>query len=251
MRVLVTGGHGFLGQLVCGLLQEQGHEALPFDLPLDVLDARALVRASAQADACIHLAAHKHAPYGEDQPAEVAETNIVGTRNVVTVFGPNVVLASTCKAADPMTCYGASKLIAERIALNAGGKVVRLVNVWGSSGSVAEIWQQIPAGHPLPVTESHRMTITPGQATDLMCGALDWPCGRYAPDCGEPVSMASIARTLFPGRDLSVIPLRRGDRPVERLLGEYERARPWSEGAIRIEHPADLPAAYAAHLRAS
>jgi FlaA1/EpsC-like NDP-sugar epimerase len=29
------------------------------------------------------------------------------------------VIASTCKAADPMTVYGASKLIAERIVLNA------------------------------------------------------------------------------------------------------------------------------------
>lgn len=242
MTVLVTGSDGYLGRLCRRQLCGQGDESVGYDLPFDILDRDALkLRAeSVRGHACLHLAAHKHAAYGEECPAEVAEVNILGTRNVVELFGPNVVLASTCKAADPMTAYGASKLIAERIVLNAGGRVVRLVNVWGSTGSVAEIWEQIPDPEPIPVVEGcERMWLTPATAASLLVGALRWPTGRYAPDMKRSMGMLELAATVYPTRTLSVLPLRRGDRPVERLLGEYEWSEEFRPGVQRICHPAD------------
>src|SRR4051812_30487877 len=121
------------------LLEQRGHEAVGADLDRSVLSPGF----ASDADAAVHLAAHKFAGMGEELPEEVAHLNIVGTGNVVRAV-PKVVLASTCKAAAPITCYGASKLIAERIVLNAGGTVVRLVNVLGSSGSVTQIWDALP-----------------------------------------------------------------------------------------------------------
>jgi FlaA1/EpsC-like NDP-sugar epimerase len=251
MRVLVTGGDGYLGRIVCKQLALRGDEPVVYDRPNSVLWPVTLADHAQECDTVLHLAAHKHAPYGEEHPAEVAETNITGTRNVVDVFGSNVVLASTCKAADPMTCYGASKLIAERIVLNAGGRVVRLVNVWGSSGSVAETWAGLPKGAPIPVTNAVRMWITPMEAVRLLTDALAWPAGRYAPAAPRRATMYEMARETYPDRLVSRVALRRGDRRVERLTGEHEHAAPYVKGAVRILHPADRPAVRKAALRAA
>jgi UDP-N-acetylglucosamine 4,6-dehydratase len=251
MNVLVTGGAGFLGRRCLKLLRDAGAASTSFDRPASILDHATVATVAGGHDWCLHLAADKHAPHGENHPAEVAETNILGTRNIVALFGQNVVLASTCKAADPMTCYGASKLIAERIVLNAGGRVVRLVNVWGSTGSVAETWERIPADQPIPVTDCARLWMRPDEAAGLLVDALTWPSGRYAPNRGSASWMNDTAAVTHPRRERVTIPPRRGDRPVERLIAEYETARPWRDGVIRIEHPADLPAATAASLRAA
>ena len=92
MVVTVTGGDGFLGKLVRERIELAGDGAHTFDAPRSVLEPADLDETPE--GPCIHLAAHKHAPYGEDEPAEVAEVNILGTRNVVETFGPRVVLAS-------------------------------------------------------------------------------------------------------------------------------------------------------------
>jgi FlaA1/EpsC-like NDP-sugar epimerase len=147
---------------------------------------------------------------------------VLGTGNVVRAV-PRVVLASTCKAAAPITCYGASKFIAERAVLNAGGSVVRLVNVLGSAGSVTEVWDAVPEGEPIPVTNCDRMFMDPDHAARLLVGALDRPSGRYGPNGVVSVHMDVMARRLHPNRKKIRVPLRNGDRPVERLSNEYER----------------------------
>ena len=79
----------------------------------------------------------------------------------------NLILISTDKATHPTTTLGASKLLAERLTLNASaysgtGKtvfsIVRFGNVLGSRGSVFQIFlQQLKNKTPLTVTDS-RMT---------------------------------------------------------------------------------------------
>jgi FlaA1/EpsC-like NDP-sugar epimerase len=211
--------------LVVAGLEAKGHTPIRFDLPCDVMDPFSLACfgwADVTVDACIHLAADKYAAHGEEQPYRVADLNITGTQNVVDAF-PRVILASTCKAAAPITCYGASKLIAERIVLNAGGSVVRLVNVLGSSGSVTEIWAKVPEDEPIPVTNTERMFMQPHHAARLLVDALDLPPGRYAPNNTPTVHMGVVARRLYPGRKTVRIPVRNGDRPVEQLTNEWER----------------------------
>ena len=231
MRILVTGSDGFIGRRVCELLV--GHELVTCDVSDNILSAEWVERTGREKfDGCIHLAANKYATVAEDYPEDVADLNIRGTANVVRAAGCPVVLASTCKAADACTVYGASKLIAERIVLNAGGTVVRLVNVVGSTGSVLDIWDQIDG--PLPVTDCERMWIGVDRAATMFVQALAFEPGRYGPTVKPPSPVANLARLYYPDRELDPIPLRRGDRPVERLVGEYETAKAWGARFVRI-----------------
>ena len=236
-RVLVTGSSGHLAQTVIPLLGQRGHEPVPFDIPeWDILDPDLVDLAARKAQACIHLAGMKYADRAELEPLEAVTVNVNGTANVIRAFGPNAVIASTCKAADPETVYGCSKLIAERIALQAGARVVRLVNVLGSAGSVTDIWDAIPEDESLPVCDATRLFITAGQAAELIVSALGWRSGRYAPRRLVERRMVEVAATLYPGRSRKTVPLRRGDRQHERLLAACEYALPLQESvdAVRI-----------------
>jgi hypothetical protein len=235
MRVLVTGSSGHLARHVIPLLEFAGHEVIPYDLPdNDVLDYAKLGRAAASADWCVHLAGLKYADRAETDPLPTVDVNVHGTANVVGAFGPNVVLASTCKAADPETVYGCSKLIAERIVLDAGGRVARLVNVLGSVGSVTEIWEAVPADKPLPVCDATRLFIENQQAADLLVSAVEWPPGRYGPHAPARRKMSEVGAVLYPGREQAEIPLRRGDRKHERLFADCEWTEYWTRRFVRI-----------------
>lgn len=228
MKVLVTGSAGFIGHRVCTLLRSSGHGVIECDLEEDVLRFN-----PGPVDAVIHLAANKYATDGEINPYAACSFNMAATDAVLSM-APKVVLASTCKAADPITCYGASKLICERMVLNAGGTVVRLVNVLGSSGSVTDLWDAIPDDDPLPVTDCQRLFLDANSAARLFVAALDLPPGRYGPADTESLSVDALAARLHPGRPTVRIPLRFGDRPVERITNEYESARPHGNGFVRI-----------------
>ena len=113
----------------------------------------------------------KHIDICEQNPFDAVKTNVIGTSNILeTSIIENVskvIFISTDKATNPSSTLGASKLLAERLTLDAGsyignGKtvftIVRFGNVLGSRGSVFQIFQkQILAHNPLTVTDA-RMT---------------------------------------------------------------------------------------------
>lgn len=238
MSILVTGSAGFIGKRVVRLLRRHGLAVIECDVNEDITSAGF----NPEASVAIHLAANKYATDAEVNPYEACTLNLEATEAVLSKV-PKVVLASTCKAADPITCYGASKLICERMVLNAGGTVIRLVNVLGSSGSVTEIWDAVPKDEPLPVTDCLRMFIDPDAAAALLVKALDLPPGRYGPDTPHVYSMDEMARILHPGRPTVRARLRFGDRPAERLVNEYEQAIPYM-GLRRIVdcwEPLEIP----------
>jgi nucleoside-diphosphate-sugar epimerase len=228
MRVVVTGSAGFIGQRVCKLLPEHCHTVIACDKQEDVLRFD-----PPPADAVIHLAANKYATQGETKPYDVCRFNIEATAAALKM-APRVILASTCKAADPITCYGASKLICERMVLNAGGTVLRLVNVLGSSGSVTDIWAAVPTRDPLPVTDCFRLFVDPDVVAALFVRSLGLPPGRYAPAAVQGLEMHELAARLYPARPIVGVPLRFGDRPRERLLNEYEIAERHGDAFVRI-----------------
>ena len=94
MRILVTGGGGFLGQALCRGLVERGHEVSSFNrghypalealgvrqLRGDLADAGAVLAAAAGVDAVFHNAAKAGAWGSYDG---YFQANVVGTRNVL------------------------------------------------------------------------------------------------------------------------------------------------------------------------
>lgn len=107
MKVLVTGGAGFIGSAVVRHAVAQGHEVLNLDaltyaacldnvasvadsslysfVHADIRDREALDRAFADhaPDAVMHLAAESHVDRSIDGPGDFIETNITGTYNML------------------------------------------------------------------------------------------------------------------------------------------------------------------------
>ena len=119
----------------------------------DVRDRDRLSRAMEGVDVVVHAAALKHVPVAEYNPIEVIKTNILGTANVVdAAIDTNVskvFFISTDKAVNPANLYGATKLCAERLCIQAnsyvGGREIsfacaRYGNVLASSGSVVPLF---------------------------------------------------------------------------------------------------------------
>ncbi|MFD4576951.1 NAD-dependent epimerase/dehydratase family protein [Streptomyces sp. NPDC058417] len=83
MRVLVTGGAGFIGSHVVDVLREHGHEPVVFDVREraadDVRDVVAVARALDGVDAVCHQAAMVGLGNGVDDAAEYVSRNDLGT----------------------------------------------------------------------------------------------------------------------------------------------------------------------------
>ena len=105
-------------------------------------------------DIVVHTAALKHVHFGEKNPEEFIDTNILGTRNLIKASIDNnvekVLFVSTDKSVYPLNLYGATKLIAEKLILNQNLQkkktifsVVRYGNVAGSKGSVIPTFLKI------------------------------------------------------------------------------------------------------------
>ncbi len=152
----------------------------------DVRDRSSLTEAMNGVDIVINAAAMKQVKYCEIYPAEAYKTNVMGTQNLLELcLQKNIntfVLASTDKAADPSTAYGASKLMAERLVVasalrNPGHRfmAVRFGNVLGSRNSVlARLKQLLDAGMPITVIKDTmtRYVMTQRDAAELILDAL-------------------------------------------------------------------------------
>lgn len=179
-NVLITGGSGFFGRAftkyllekttterICIYSRDEWKQAqmkaeIPdTDLRLrffigDVRDEDRLRRAMEGVDTVVHASALKRIETAHYNPHELIKTNVVGTMNAVQaahdVGASKFVMLSTDKACAPISAYGLSKALAERIVLSAnetrrhGGtifSVTRYGNVAGSTGSVIPIWRKI------------------------------------------------------------------------------------------------------------
>lgn len=229
-KVLVTGGEGSIGAALADFLYDLDgvvSEVLFTDIhTMDVRDERNVMAQFLlfKPNLVIHLAASKHAPLGEEDPYEVVRTNVEGTYNVLEWsrrLGANCVVASTCKACDPETAYGASKLIAERMALNAGQNVARYYNVCETSGNVFKIWErQVEQGNQLAYTDCKRRFTTLREALNLTLWVSMWgERARYTLTNTTSQHMRDVLAAYYPYGDstgmFSVIPTRRGDRYEE------------------------------------
>jgi UDP-glucose 4-epimerase len=150
MKILVTGGAGFIGSHIVDALRLRGYAVEATDQPLDITSRafRDMVRHT-RPDAICHQAAQASLRRSIDDPAEDARVNIIGTINVIEAAraaGAHVVFASTSAVYDPAggtfaedsplkpnLPYGISKASAELYLRNSGisHTVLRYGNVYG------------------------------------------------------------------------------------------------------------------------
>lgn len=176
-------------------------------------------------DIVLHFAADKHAPKGELTPDNTIAINLDGTKNIICgaeVSSAKVVLASTCKCCNPETVYGATKLIAERLILNAGYNVARFYNVVQSSENVFEIWDKIQDSNLHEVMACRRYFITIKEAVVLTLFAGTQESGRYTINPGEIRHMTNLHYDLYNTSGIEK-QARRGDRYIELRKSTSER----------------------------
>ena len=180
-KILVTGSSGSIGKKIIKKLSKHTKFITKADIKLDITKNSNINKLkNKKFDYAFHLAADKRADYGEVNPSKVSMLNILSTSNVVKLKVNKIILGSTCKAANPITSYGASKLISERIVLNKMGNVARFVNVFDTSSSVTKIWKDISKNSKIPVTNCKRYFITLDEAVDLLLFTGLMPTGRYS-----------------------------------------------------------------------
>jgi FlaA1/EpsC-like NDP-sugar epimerase len=293
-RVLVTGAGGSIGSELCRqllsggaarlylfghgensiyqidrelrLLQEEGVGEKAALVPVigDLKDADYMdyILGHLRADVVFHTAAYKHVPMMEENPVAAVENNVLGTENLINAAQKHgvkrFVHITTDKAVDPVSVYGASKYLCEKLVLDAASRpvniadrraeqargpatnfmVVRFGNVLGSRGSIVPLFQQqIEKGGPVTVThpEMRRwfMTIPEACSLVLKAGGVGDNGGLYLLDMGEPVRIRDLAEQMIrfygfePETEIKIeyTGLRPGERLGERLWADDEEPR--------------------------
>ena len=142
MRVLITGGKGFVGQWLAAHLKDSGDEVAVIDIETDVADGAAVrrVMTDVSPEAVYHLAAMTHVGESWDNPSQVLRVNVLGTAEILAAARaqpatPRVLVVSSAEVYGvvapeqlpldedtptvPSSPYAASKLAAEAVALQA------------------------------------------------------------------------------------------------------------------------------------
>lgn len=228
----------------------------------DVRDRDRLRRAMQGIDTVVHGAALKQVDTCEYNPLEAVRTNVDGTANVIqAALDANVskvLMLSSDKAVDPANLYGATKLVAEKLIVDANaysGKdgprfaATRYGNVISSRGSVLPLFQaQWAAGLSLMVTDPAmtRFVLTLDQGVDFVTRALDSMTGGevFVPKLSA-VSVATLAESVtaiaMPNRFVKAVGLRPGEKMHELLVSHNEAPRTIDAGWCYIVKPiADL-----------
>jgi len=201
-----------------------------------------------KADVIFHAAAYKHVPMMEENPVAAIDNNLFGTDNLIAAAKKHgvkrFVHITTDKAVEPVSVYGISKFLCERLALEAESEnssfmVVRFGNVLGSRGSIVPLFQkQIEKGGPVTITHPEMkrwfMTIPEACSLVLKAGGVGENGELYLLDMGEPVRIRDLAEQMIrfyglePEEDIGIeyVGLRPGERLDEKLVWDFETPEP-------------------------
>ena len=201
-----------------------------------------------KADVIFHAAAYKHVPMMEENPVAAIDNNLFGTDNLIAAAKKHgvkrFVHITTDKAVEPVSVYGISKFLCERLALEADSEnssfmVVRFGNVLGSRGSIVPLFQkQIEKGGPVTITHPEMkrwfMTIPEACSLVLKAGGVGENGELYLLDMGEPVRIQDLAEQMIrfyglePEEDIGIeyVGLRPGERLDEKLTWDFETPMP-------------------------
>jgi len=282
-RVLVTGAGGSIGSELCRqllsagasrlylfghgensiyqidrelrLLQDEGVGEKAILVPVigDLKDRDYVdwILAHLKADVVFNTAAYKHVPMMEENPVAAIENNLFGTDNLIAAAKRHgvkrFVHITTDKAVEPVSVYGVSKYLCEKLVLEAAAAssphesfmVVRFGNVLGSNGSIMPLFQkQIEKGGPVTITHPEMkrwfMTIPEACSLVLEAGGVGENSALYLLDMGDPVKIQDLAEQMIrfyglaPYDDIGIeyIGFRPGEKLGEKLLWDSETPSP-------------------------
>jgi len=260
-EVLVTGGTGSFGKKFVEIMLREYHpkrlvifsrdelkqhdmRASGFDHSSlryfigDVRDPGRLQRALAGISVVVHGAALKQVPACEYNPFEAIQTNIMGGRNVIDAAidqGVRRILAlSTDKAVNPINLYGATKLCAEKMFVQANAyagaqetrfSCARYGNVVGSRGSVIPVFMEQRKRGRITITDPRmtRFWLTLEHGVRFVIRSIEQMHGGeiFVPKIPS-MRLVDLAEAIAPGCAVEYIGIRPGEKLHEVLLSEDE-----------------------------
>ena len=189
-------------------------------------------------DFLIHAAALKQVPAAEYNPFEAVKTNILGAQNIIEVAIKNnvkkIVALSTDKASSPLNFYGATKLVSDKIFINANAyskkksifSVVRYGNVSNSRGSVIPIFDKIyKKNEKFPVThkEMTRFNISLEEAANFTANSIKEMIGGeiFVPKIPS-YNIIDLVRAFKKNSSIKTIGLRPGEKLHEEMFSIHD-----------------------------
>lgn len=202
----------------------------------DIRDKDRLNIALRDVDIVIHAAALKQVDSAEYNPTEYVKTNVVGSQNIIECSIQNnikkVIALSTDKASSPINLYGATKLCSDKLFVAANfysGKnifsVVRYGNVFGSRGSVAEVFKNRKNKKVISITDKSmtRFNITLDESINMVLWCLKNSYGGeiFVPKI-KSYKILDLARAFSENAKIEFIGIRPGEKINEELISKSE-----------------------------
>ena len=242
MKVLITGGAGYIGSITNKLLQDQGHDTIVFDnlsrghreavgkTPLLVGDLTNLAEINEvfeqhRFDAVIHFAALSLAGESMEKPYEYFHNNLLGGLNLLEAMRKHdckkIIFSSTSavygypkrvpivedEAIEPVSVYGASKHMVEEMIRWYGftSVILRYFNAAGAmlDGSLGE--DHNPESHIIPVAIS--VALGKQKTFELFGDDYDTPDGTCIRDYIHVVDLAQAHIKALEHKESQIINL--------------------------------------------
>lgn len=209
----------------------------------DVRDKERLMRACEGVDILIHAATLMTLETSEYNPDETIKTNIIGAQNVIDCALKcsikNVIALSSDKACSPVSLYGASQLVSDKLFVAAnnitGGKdihfsIIRYGNVMGSKGSVFTLFMERSkmGGRELPITDKRmtRFLISNQQVVNLVYYVIEKQLGGeiYVPKMPS-YRITDLAEAIAPKMEIKEVGRRLGEKLNEEIISASDAER--------------------------
>lgn len=251
MKILITGGNGFVGRELCRRAKEFGASEIislghseynPYAFVnveiCEITDKQKIDKIfnKYKPDIVIHAAAYKHINLMEQKPQDAIQNNILGTINIFDAcvkYDVNIcVFISTDKASNPSSVYGLTKQVGEQLVRTYSNfnktKFIgaRFCNVYGSSGSVVQIFKEcIENREPLKVTDFKmtRYFIKVEEASKFVFDLIQYAnngdiCMLYVE---RTTNIKELAEFLCKEAGVELPIIETGIRPGEKIHEEY------------------------------